>query len=134
MNFKFNPTHVKQALTLYAQLPDSLFGYLRGLGESEIYVDSNSTTDDTLNVGAYSIVACAEVRPSGVQQLWFAVYEFVTVHSNDRMTPDDVDAVEFTRVASFSAALKAVALREAENLITNIQHSDALVESCVGGL
>ena len=127
--FTFTPSHAQQARDLFAQLPGPVFTHLRELDEQSVYPDG----DNTLHVGSYSIVASTErihVGFGAVPTLTFTVYESVTVHSNDRMTPDDVDVVAFMRENTFGDALRAIVLREVENYVAAIQHSDGLAQAC----
>ena len=131
--FTFAPAHAQQARDLFAQLPGPVFTHLRELGDADIYVDSSDLKSDTLQIGPYSIVASTERIHVGfgvVPTLTFTVYESVAVTSSDRMTPDDVDVVEFQKTSTFGDALRAIVLRETENYVAAIQHSDALAAAC----
>ena len=131
--FTFTPSHERQVLDLFAQLPGPVFTHLRELGDAAIYVDSSDQEGDTLQIGPYSIVASTErihVGFGAVPTLTFTVYESVTVTSSDRMTPDDVDVVAFMRESAFGDALRAIVLREVENYVAAIQYSDGLAASC----
>ena len=130
--FTFTPSHERQVLDLFAQLPGPVFTHLRELDEQSVYIDG----DNTLHLGPYSIVASTERVRVGfgrVPSLSFTVYESVTVTSSDRMTPDDVDVVEFQKTSTFGDALRAIVLREVENYVAAIQHSDGLAAACREG-
>ena len=136
MLFTFTHAHAQQARDLFAQLPGPVFTHLRELGDAAIYVDSSDQESDTLQIGPYSIVASTERVRAGfgtVPSLTFTVYESLTVTSSDRMTPDDVDVVAFMRESTFGDSLRAIVLREVENYVAAIQHSDGLAAACREG-
>ena len=128
MQKMMTPSRVSDALRLFAQLPQSApFDYLRGLTAGDVVIDTSEITDDTLNVGAYSVQETLEDVPTIVGKRVrsvFLVCETVA-RGGGYWEPEDVDLAEFTRVNSFAEALREIVLREVFHHIGNIQESDA---------
>jgi hypothetical protein len=119
-------------LSLFRQLPDGApFRYLKGLTASDIFLDSNESENDTLNIGYYAIQKTTEEVPciGGTRTApLFLVFETVMIPSS-HWEPDDADIVEFTQRSAFYDALREIVLREVDNYVRNIQESDALASA-----
>lgn len=129
MKAMMKPSCVSDALRLFAQLPQSApFGYLRGLTADDVAIDTAEITDDTLNVGAYSIQETLEDVPTIVGKRVRSVFLVCeTVASGGGYwEPEDADLSEFTRVYSFADALREIVLREVFHHIGNILEADGL--------
>lgn len=123
------PNRVSDALRLFAQLPQSApFDYLRGLTAGDVAIDTAEITDDTLNIGAYSIQETLEDVPTIVGKRVRSVFLVCeTVASGGGYwEPEDADLAEFTRVYSFADALREIVLREVFHHVGNIQEADGL--------
>jgi hypothetical protein len=119
-------------LSLFRQLPDGApFRYLKGLTASDIFLDSNESENDTLNIGYYAIMKTREEVPciGGTRTApLFTVFETVMIPGS-HWEPDDADIMEFTQRSAFYDALREIVLREVDNYVRNIQESDALTSA-----
>lgn len=126
---------VSDAMRLFAQLPQAApFSYLRGLTAGDVSIDTTEITDDTLNVGAYCVQETLEDVPTIVGKRVRSVFLVCeTVSSGGGyMEPEDADLAEFTRVYSFSDALREIVLREVFHHVGNIQEADGLSAALSG--
>jgi hypothetical protein len=129
MTKMMTPDRVSDALRLFAQLPQSApFGYLRVLAAGDLAIDTAEITDDTLNIGAYSIQETLEDVPTIAGERVRSVFLVCeTVASGGGYwEPEDADLAEFTRVYSFADALREIVLREVFHHVGNIQEADGL--------
>jgi hypothetical protein len=124
--------NANDCLSLFRQLPDGApFRYLKGLSESDIFLDSNESENDTLNIGYYAIQKTTEEVPCVGKTRTaplFLVYETI-VRPGSYWEPDDADLTEFTQRSAFYDALREIVLREVDNYVRNIQESDALAST-----
>lgn len=122
----------KDCLSLFRQLPDGApFRYLKGLTASDVFLDSNESENDTLNIGYYAIQKTTEEVPCiGKTRTapLFLVFETVMTPGS-HWEPDDADLTEFTQRGAFYDALREIVLREVDNYVRNIQESDALASA-----
>lgn len=122
----------KDCISFFRQLPDTApFRYLKGLSESDIFLDSNESENDTLNIGAYAIQKTTEEVPCVGKTRTaplFLVFETVMTPGS-HWEPDDADLTEFTQRSAFYDALREIVLREVDNYVRNIQESDALASA-----